>query len=434
LTSALEKPHLTYVAGDYWNNGCAAQEAQTIGMPADGVNPEMDLVMPDVAMIGRSQCVRTHSTCVDSADRVIDGQNVHRACWQWRSSFACATLDAATSTCDDGTVQHCTQVGAFDCAVPDGQGACLRAVGYYECKLSDAVYEPTLDCGGQNYCYGNSCYDTSYSQDQDFGKAVTMLESQREAGRYLDTENMTVFKGTDNRCDRELYGLNNCCKTGGSDAMRMFSTLAMAAGAVESVGKVFSSYSYDSLFTAEQPEWASKGFSALTGTEMDSGLQTLLSGNLSVAQFIGSMAPGPWTMAMLAVQLSGLLNCSEDSQVTAMKRDAKLCHDVGDYCSGRDLLGGCIKRTRTFCCFPSKLGRIINEQGRPQLSGGWGTAQAPACGGFSTEELAQLDFSKMDLSEFYAEITRNSLELSTAEATVVQNKMTCYYGGGACGQ
>src|SRR3546814_19770346 len=60
------------------------------------------------------------------------------------------------------------------------------------------------------------------------------------------------------------------------------------------------------------------------------------------------------------------------------------------------------------CCFNTKLGRIIQEQGRPQLKAFngnlWGTAKKPMCRGFTPEEFQALDFSKIDLSEYYADI------------------------------
>jgi conjugal transfer mating pair stabilization protein TraN len=35
---------------------------------------------------------------------------------------------------------------------------------------------------------------------------------------------------------------------------------------------------------------------------------------------------------------------------------------------------------------------------------GWGTAREPYCRGFTPEEFQALDFSRMDLSEYYTEI------------------------------
>ncbi len=55
------------------------------------------------------------------------------------------------------------------------------------------------------------------------------------------------------------------------------------------------------------------------------------------------------------------------------------------------------------------MARIVAEQGRPQLkafgpSGGWGTAEDPNCRGFTPEEFQQLDFSKIDLTEYFGDI------------------------------
>jgi conjugal transfer mating pair stabilization protein TraN len=115
--------------------------------------------------------------------------------------------------------------------------------------------------------------------------------------------------------------------------------------------------------------------------------------------------PGPWTIAILAIQLSGILDCEQAEQVLAMKRGNRLCHEIGSYCSQKvPILGTCIETTQSYCCFNSRLARIVNEQGRAQLGRGWGSAQSPDCSGFTLKQLQALDFSRMDLSEFYAEI------------------------------
>jgi conjugal transfer mating pair stabilization protein TraN len=84
-----------------------------------------------------------------------------------------------------------------------------------------------------------------------------------------------------------------------------------------------------------------------------------------------------------------------------------MCHEVGTYCS-TSILGICVQKSKGHCCFNTKLGRIIQEQGRPQLKSfnaqGWGTPKAPYCRGFTPEEFQALDFSKMDLSEYYSDI------------------------------
>jgi conjugal transfer mating pair stabilization protein TraN len=107
---------------------------------------------------------------------------------------------------------------------------------------------------------------------------------------------------------------------------------------------------------------------------------------------------------MMEVLLQG---CDQQDMETGMLRGSGMCHEVGTYCSS-SMLGVCIQKARGHCCFNTKLGRIIQEQGRPQLSAfnamGWGTPKQPYCRGFTAEEFQALDFSRMDLSQYYEEI------------------------------
>jgi conjugal transfer mating pair stabilization protein TraN len=110
-----------------------------------------------------------------------------------------------------------------------------------------------------------------------------------------------------------------------------------------------------------------------------------------------------------------------------MKRDARLCHGVGSFCSKRiGLIKVCVEKTETYCCFNSRLARILNEQGRAQIGRGWGSAQSPDCGGFSLAQLESLDFSRMDLAEFYAEIAPTLPDAGATRARV-QQKVDSYY-------
>lgn len=104
--------------------------------------------------------------------------------------------------------------------------------------------------------------------------------------------------------------------------------------------------------------------------------------------------------------IQAFLACDIPEVQTQMKLGAPgICHHVGSYCSAEiPLIGGCITTRQQYCCFNSKLANIIQEQGRPQVGKGWGTPQVPDCSGFSVAQLGQLDFSKMDLSSFIADV------------------------------
>lgn len=98
--------------------------------------------------------------------------------------------------------------------------------------------------------------------------------------------------------------------------------------------------------------------------------------------------------------------CDATEERLRAAREAGQCVYVGSYCS-EDSIFGCLARKETHCCFRSKLARIIHEQGRPQLDTDWGDAQNPDCEGFSAEQLAALDFSVIDFSEYFAEAFAN---------------------------
>lgn len=100
---------------------------------------------------------------------------------------------------------------------------------------------------------------------------------------------------------------------------------------------------------------------------------------------------------------TGLTDCTPEEEALGLQKEAGRCHYIGSYCSNDTLLG-CTARKQTYCCYGSKLIRIIAEQGKPQLGKGWGMAEAPDCTGFTPDEVVALDFSAMDLSEFYADV------------------------------
>lgn len=100
-----------------------------------------------------------------------------------------------------------------------------------------------------------------------------------------------------------------------------------------------------------------------------------------------------------------LASCSAQEKVLNQKRKQHLCHYVGTYCAEK-VLGTCITKKSTYCCFGSKLLKTFHEQGRPQIKLGWGDAENPICRGFSVEELQKIDFSKLDLRSVYDDLMK----------------------------
>lgn len=100
-----------------------------------------------------------------------------------------------------------------------------------------------------------------------------------------------------------------------------------------------------------------------------------------------------------------LAGCDAEDQRLMDRKSKHLCVYVGSFCLEKDpVTKTCITKKFSYCCFHSKLARIIHEQGRPQIGLGWGSPQNPTCRGLTKEEIANIDFSKLDLSELYEEL------------------------------
>ena len=117
--------------------------------------------------------------------------------------------------------------------------------------------------------------------------------------------------------------------------------------------------------------------------------------------------------------LVGLANCSRSEIELARERHAGNTHYLGRRCARR-VFGICIRRERVWCVFGSKLGRILHQQARPQLGMGWSS-----CEGFTVDEIRNIDFEAVDLSEFTGNLLDGSMEpsISLPEAEGTRNLM-----------
>lgn len=427
----------TPLISESWTNGCASLEALVPAgyLAADGDNTPPTSLPPMSGPL--EKCSRTHSTCtIPDETRVINDHPVTRACWRFDNSFDCLILDAR-SDCAQPRFGDCTALPPPTCIDTDDSvlpAVCTAYRHDFRCQVTGPVYRSVEDCGTQTFCAGGTCFDTGFAPDTDFARSVAMIEATREAGRYLDPQTLRVFRGFDNRCVKKLFGLVNCCSRSGSSAASLFTNFSIASAALPAIGKAaVSNYTYDALFTSDAPSYILSGFEALWGTGYASGLAGVIAGDVAVSSFISSIVPGWWTLAILAIQASGIMSCPETEQTIAMKRDARLCVELGSYCSRKiRLIGTCLEQTQSHCCFNSRLARIVNQQGLLQVGRGFGSARNPDCNGFSVAELQSLDFAAMDLSEFYAEIAPTPANLAALQSDAAARVPVCYFGNGRC--
>ena len=389
--------------------------------------------------VGGRCTVSTAERCIDGpGTKTIDGRAVTRACWSYERTLTC-TAGAAIDECAPLVSRGCTPASSVCKQSNAATGSCEIFQDSYTCPVAAQTVTTASNCPANVYCLGTNCFNTSYASDTDFARSMSLMEAAREAGVYLDTNAMQVFKGEGNRCRDRL--LKNCC----------YSDSAGAGMTNQSLFGTGSRLVFDVLMNADNREFLYRGAQALllgggfggsfttygvtvavNGAALPTGSAVLYSGQSVVVAF------DPWSLAIAVVIYiaMSMTSCNEDEGKLAMKEGAGLCRSIGTWCSSCIRILGkcvsCIEHTTGKCCFNSKLARIINEQGRAQVGKGWGSGRNPDCSGFTIAQLQSLDFSAMDLTEFYASIVPTLPNLGTIQGSNSSRLTNCYYGQGKC--
>ena len=203
-------------------------------------------------------------------------------------------------------------------------------------------------------------------------------------------------------CDGDVYCIDGSCETIEREANDEFKDAVVALNAMDQARREFDPDTL-TLFKGTRNTCSSKVFGVL------------------------NCCKGKGFPLIPGIQLLVSLGCSSE-EMLLHERDAKgLCAYVGTYCSD-SFLGVCLTKKKAYCCFESKLSRILQEQGRRQLNKPWGKPKTEQCLGFTLDEFSRLDLSQMDFSEVYAEFTEAArLPDELTAASDLQQKIEDYY-------
>jgi conjugal transfer mating pair stabilization protein TraN len=316
-----------------------------------------------------SSCAFQGETCTSSTPetRIIDGVSITQPCWEWQRDYKCRRVEHANDCATVAANPKC-KYDHDECLDDPQEGAC---------KVKDIVYRCTADpatdgagkafiCSGDLYCINGECTKIEREASTEFKDAVVAIHTLGDMKDQFDPATMTLFNGQKAGCHKPIFGLVNCC-----------------------AGKT-------------------------------SGLLTVATGGAAIASGVGAIAA-------LATPFLTLFLCDPDEKLLDVKDRMGLCHYVGTYCSEK-ILFVCSTKRKNYCCYESKLARIIQEQGRAQIGKSWGTAKDPTCKGFTIEEFQQLDLSKMDFTEVYDEFIDAAKVPDEIEASLeIQQKVEEYY-------
>jgi len=358
------------------------------------------------------------------------------------SDCGAGTLDTAAGLCvmPPTTTQTCP-TGTLDPAT----GLCA---GDYVCPLGDQY--ACLDTGGQvPQCSPNACTDIPQDQTgvDTAPQPVTDTWLRDDGPKDADGNCLGVlfiFSGKPSRCrppGMTVGYANDCCDADGRTIAdsRTGQSFTQTANALHTAYQMAQTayYSYQIGAGAMAVSQTATGAVVITnaatgatvttiaaGSEMASGVLAANGAAMSGAGASGAVSAGlqgyatamlnPATIVFALVIMAVMKvafgkGCDQNDGETALFAASGYCHYLGTVCDRKWPVVGCVQRSRRYCCFNSKMARIVAEQGRPQLKafgpdGGWGTPGNPNCRGFTPEEFQQLDFSRIDLSEYFDDI------------------------------
>lgn len=89
-------------------------------------------------------------------------------------------------------------------------------------------------------------------------------------------------------------------------------------------------------------------------------------------------------------------NCSKEEKTLFENVKEGKCHYIGR-------VKNAFMTRHVYCCYPTKLARIVQEEAHQQLGLSWGTSEEPKCRGLTIEQLQSLDFEAMDFTDFIQE-------------------------------
>ena len=368
-------------------------------------------------------CYLASHVCVEGPEtRMINGLPVYKECWKYKDDYSCINPNKQND-CQPLIDKGCSKIEESCIESTDPIGCVMKQITY-SCITQKGTTTTVEDCSARTSCYEGVCWDTSHPNDTDFAKAVAAQEAAREAGVYGPGGGL--FSGVSESCAKGYGGLKNCCKSSGGAQSNNSIMGTLATSTAWGAAQYGAKYTYDFMY--DNSSWIQAGSEAfglehVAGADFSIGVYGLsytFGGAAAVpaTNFLGgpiyNLGNGfyfdPYSFAFaVAIQVvMELQSCEPEEQQLGMHLGANLCHFVGSYCS-KKVFGACLETKQSYCCYNSKLSKIINEQGKPQIGKGWGSAESPNCGGFTVEEFQRVDFSKLDLSEFTADIMAASV-------------------------
>jgi len=315
----------------------------------------------------------------------------------------------------------------------------------YNCGGTGQVqsYHRVYTCTGDIRCMGSDCKNTSYTANTDFASAAAAMEVFNQY--RVDASATEIFPGEEELCQSNP---KDCCKSPDSGitiadyvnaGRSVIDAYSMMNGGIQAT---WATYADTFTYLSTQGQFGQMsiggllevnstagsvntvvstqeiqmiGQDAITkaghSIQMQTNGQAVISSSSQMVSALATVA----TVIMIAYMIYSICKfiydfvyqCDSDDYQTSAKIGMRICHEVGKKCVSH-AIGICTKKEKVYCCFNSILARVLHEQARPLIGRTWGTPETPDCSGFTPGELASIDFSQVDLSEYMQYVIHNT--------------------------
>jgi conjugal transfer mating pair stabilization protein TraN len=299
----------------------------------------------------------------------------------------------------------------------------------YECQTQAAVTKEQVVCGDASF--DPALMPTPSNPNSTFAQAAVAVEILHEAATY--NNNGLIFGGVAESCTKDNTGIHACCDSapGGKSNSQVASIiLGNGASTVKYVGSAAidwaSPYIFDAMYNNSL--WTDGLINSFSngedlGTNLSSGgfslsaygftysttMPAAVDGFTGGDVIAGNSSTGYLSFnvyvfaAMVVIAIvQDMMSCTDQEQLLAVHKGSDLSAFISEECTNTGAFG-CSMKTDYFCSFNSVLARIINIQGKTQLG-----LNIADCQGITTAQLSQIDFSKINFSDFTRSMVQNA--------------------------
>ncbi|RZQ33253.1 conjugal transfer protein TraN [Vibrio vulnificus] len=399
-----------------------------------------------------SSCQITGNICTEKAEtRIINGKSVYKSCWAWEKQYVCST-DTYSNFCSP-LETLCDEVSS-KCESRLGDGTCVIETKTYDCDKQQPVKEGITFVESKYSITGEkwdgTCKDenpecvvqNNVCVEEAETRVINGMPVYRDCWRYEKT--LTCLSGDMTTMCSSID--QKACTQSGKTCVSTSSDGTCVSYSIEytctykyddtttlNCGSQMFCLGEDCYDTGYQPNnefglaAAYLGAALASGDEITETSIDVFSGHKSTcSKFAASTVDCCDDSGWANGSVSG---CSNTDLMLIEERKNKLTHYIGTYCHKKlKPFNTCIEYRESYCTFSSMLARIVQEGARPQLGRGWGSAKNPSCAAMTPEDFKDVDFTKIDFSEYINSMSVGSISEEEL-AKKVQDKINAVSGG-----